>query len=290
MTLDVELVIDLHAQLGESPWWDQARQQLIFVDIVAGTLYRYGPLDDSLTAHEAGEPVGAALRRSAGGVVLALGSGLATWDEHGTPEMVCPIEADVPGNRLNDGTCDALGRLWVGSMAHDTTTGAGSLYCVEPDLSCRQVLRDVSISNGIGWNLDNTLMYYNDSKTGRVDVFDFDLGTGTLSGRRAFAELSAEDGEPDGLTVDAEGGVWIASFGGGTVRRYTPEGLLDLMIPVPARKVTSLAFGGADWDDLYITTAAIDLDAAEKARHPAAGGIFRCRPGVRGRPDFPFRG
>ncbi|WP_433616653.1 SMP-30/gluconolactonase/LRE family protein [Dactylosporangium sp. CA-139114] len=290
MTSDVELVVDLHAQLAEAPWWDEEHRQLVFVDIVAGMLYRYRPEDGDLTARDIGEPVGAALPRAQGDVVLALGSGLALWDEHGEHRIVCPIEADRPDNRLNDAKCDAAGRLWVGSMAKDTTAGAGSLYCVTPDYTCRRVLSDVSISNGMDWTDDNTLMYYNDSRTHRVDLFDFDLDTGALSGRRPFVELAADEGEPDGLTLDAEGGVWIATFGGGTVRRYRPDGTLDAVLRVPARKVTSLAFGGRDRDELYITTAAIDLDAEERSRYPSAGGVFRCRPGVRGRPPHAFRG
>ncbi|GAB1690764.1 SMP-30/gluconolactonase/LRE family protein [Krasilnikovia sp. M28-CT-15] len=288
MDCDVEIVVDLRAELAEGPWWDAAARQLVFVDIVSGVVHRYSPQTNHLESLRIGQPVGAAVPRASGGLVLALRDGVAVWDGVNPPTMVCDLEGDVPGNRLNDAKCDAAGRLWVGSMA--STPAAGSLYTVLPDYSHVRVLGGVTISNGIGWSPDNNTMYYNDSRTFRVQAFDFDLSSGCLSGGRTFARLSPEEGEPDGLTVDADGYVWIATFGGGAVRRYDPAGRLDGLIEFPARKVTSCAFGGTDLDELYVTTAAIDRDAQEAAHEPHAGGVFRCRPGVRGRLDHAFAG
>jgi sugar lactone lactonase YvrE len=191
---------------------------------------------------------------------------------------------------MNDGKCDAAGRFWAGTMALDERGGAGALYRLDPDGHVETMIDGVTISNGLDWSDDGRLMYFIDTPTQSVDVFDFDLASGRIANRRSFARIDPVDGAPDGLTLDAEGFVWVALWGGSRVRRYAPDGALDSIVRVPATYVTSCAFGGADLGDLYITTARIKLSEADRASQPLAGGLFRARPGVRGRPPHRFSG
>lgn len=185
---------------------------------------------------------------------------------------------------MNDGGCDPDGRFYCGSMAYDKTPGAATVHRLDPDGSTHLVLEGVTISNGIDWSPDGTSAYYNDTDTGRVDVFDHDRDAG-LTNRRAFVE--ADDGHPDGLTVDAEGGVWVAMNQTGTVRRFSPDGVLDAVIEVAPRQVTACTFGGDALDQLYITTSREGLGPDED---PPAGSLFMAEVGVRGMPTRQFAG
>jgi sugar lactone lactonase YvrE len=187
---------------------------------------------------------------------------------------------------MNEGGCDPDGRFYCGSMAYDQRPGAGALYRLDPDGSVRVVLENVTISNGLEWSPDGSRAYYNDTPTQRIDVLDYDGGSG-LTGRRPFATVPVEAGGPDGLTVDEEGGVWVALYGGGAVRRYTPEGVLDEVIEVPAKQVTACTFGGSGLNQLFITTSREGLGNGED---PLAGSLFRAAVGVAGLPVREFAG
>jgi sugar lactone lactonase YvrE len=180
---------------------------------------------------------------------------------------------------MNDGACDSGGRFWAGSMRLDEGAGGACLYRLDPDHRVHTVCEGVTVSNGLAWSLDDTLLYYVDTPTSAIDVFDFDPATGAATGRRTLTKV---DGHPDGLTADAEGFLWVAFWGGGQVRRYSPEGELAEVVDVPAAHTTKPAFGGADLRDLYITTAAGD--------DPHAGGLFVARPGVAGLPARAYAG
>jgi sugar lactone lactonase YvrE len=217
--------------------------------------------------------------------MLAVAGGFARLDlESGRLEQVARVEADLPGNRMNDGACDPQGRFWAGTMALDEHAGAGGLYRLDPDLSVHTMLTGVTISNGIDWSLDGRRMYYVDSPTRRIDVFDFDGTAGAIANRRALVVLAEDAGIPDGLTVDGAGFIWLALWGGAALRRYAPDGALERILPLPVTHPTSCAFGGRDLDELYVTSARTALSAEEKRRQPRAGGVFRVRPGVVGRP------
>src|SRR6185437_838551 len=250
----------------------------------------YDPATGQDTVLDVGQPVGAASARASGGYVLALRDGFAALDDAGRLDILAHVEVDLTTNRMNDGNCDRLGRFWAGTMALDEHAEAGALYCLDLDHSVRKVFGSTTISNGIDWSPDDKIMYYVDSTTQGLDTFPFDLETGSLGPRRRLAGIPAELGVPDGLTVDAEGYVWVAVWGGWCIRRYTPEGSLDRVITLPVSQVSSCAFGGPHLDDLYITSASIHLSAEQLAREPLAGGLFRFRPGVRGKPRFPYRG
>lgn len=230
-----------------------------------------------------GQPVGAVGLREGGGLIAAREHDVTMLDEARSVEgPTIPVIEPDGGLRFNDGACDPAGRFWVGTMAYDLTPRAGCLYRVEPDLSVHTVVRDVTISNGLGWSPDGDRLYYVDSPTGRVDAFDYDLASGSIATRRTVAVVDETDGVPDGLTVDAEGGIWVALWGGGAVRRYTTDGTYDAEVSLPVTNVTSCVFGAPDLSTLYITTARDGLDEEELAAQPLAGSVFRCTPGVRG--------
>jgi sugar lactone lactonase YvrE len=275
------------AALGEGPIWDAREQALYWVDIPAFQVHRLAqPMQDPPGPHATwhiGEEVGAVVPRASGGLVLAARSGFLGFDPaDGATTSLVPLDLGA-GMRMNDGACDAAGRFFAGTMADDEAEGAGTLYRLDPDHSVHTVLTGVSVSNGIGWSPDNSLMYYVDSPSGQVDVLDFDVATGAVSGRRALASIDAGPAVPDGLTVDAEGCIWVALWDGGAVLRLGPDGAVLQAIELPAPRVTSCAFGGPDLETLFISTAADD-DGTR------GGQLFRCVPGPVGQPTYAYRG
>ena len=266
-------------------------RRLRFVDAHPGTVYRYDPADGSLTSCTVGQPVGAVVVREAGGVVAAARDGIGLLDERtGGLDLIAPIELDVPGSRMNDAKCDPAGRLWAGTMALDLTAGAGSLY---------RILRDHSFTRVVDG--DHVLQRSRVEPRGRSHVLHRHVRARRrrlrlrARNRRRLEppkarELSLEDGLADGLAVDSEGHLWVVLFGGGCVRRYAPDGRLVDRLELPVSQPTSVAFGGDDLGDLYITTATYQLAAEQLAEQPYAGATFVCRPGVTGTPVHAFGG
>lgn len=284
-----ELVVDAQADLGEGPVWHEGA--LYWVNIVAGEVHRHDPRTGENATRNVGQPVGALVPRRSGGLVLAVRDGfaaLASMD--GALDLLVEVEADDTGNRMNDGKCDRAGRFWASTMAFAATAGAGSLYRLDADLSVRRVLDGLTIGNGLAWSGDDRRFYFIDSMSGGVDVMDFDPDTGTVANRQQLVKIPDSDGIPDGMTIDDEGCLWVALWGGGAVRRYTPDGQLDRVVELPAPNVTACTFGGDDLGDLYITTARQTMTDDDLAAQPRAGGVFRVRPGVTGAPAFHFAG
>ena len=285
----MEVAIHAGALLGEGPRWDAATGRLLWVDIEAGVLHVFDPARDEDRAIALGIRVGAAAPTESGGVLVALADRLGVVDL--ADESVRTL-VEIPhgdGVRLNDGTCDAAGRFWVGSMALDYAPGRGALYRYSRD-GLDRVLQDVTLSNGLGWSPDRTTMYYIDSMAYRVDRFEFDLTTGEISGRRPFIVIERGAGIPDGLAVDDEGGIWVALWGGACIRRYSPDGELERVVDVPADNVTACCFGGEDGRSLYVTTASVELPAERRSSQPLAGSVFVTDAGVSGPPAQPFAG
>lgn len=278
MTVDV--VLDATASLGEGPVWDARSSTLRWVDIEPGEVHRFDPPSGVDTFFEVGEAVGTVAVRAAGGLVLATKSGLYTCLDNGGRRAVLH-EVDTAG-RFNDGKADPWGRFWAGTMV-EGTDGAGALYRLDPDHSLHRVLTGVTISNGLGWSPDGRTMYYIDTTARGVDAFDHDPSTGELTDRRRLIDV--ERGWPDGMTVDADGCLWVALWDGWGVRRYAPDGRLLTTVEVPARRVTSCAFGGSA---LYITTARTGL--TDFTDQPKAGSLFACDPGVAGLPAGEWAG
>ena len=290
----VELVQDVHAEIGEGPIWDERTGWLHWVDIPAGLVHRYSPNDGSDRPIAVGQPVGSLALGEKGGLALALRSGFGLIPAAADRIVnVASVEPELAGNRMNDGRCDAAGRFWAGTMSSDRIPGAGSLYRLEQTggvFHVSRMLEGLTIANGIDWSPDGRRMYYIDSPTQRVDVFDFDMDTGTLRDRRPFAIITESEGLPDGLVVDAEGGIWVALFWAGRVRRYGPSGEIKQEVELPVTLVTSVSFGGPNLDELFITTARHRLTPEERERQVHAGGIFACKPGPTGKLANRFRG
>jgi sugar lactone lactonase YvrE len=277
----VEQITDVVTYHGEGPVWSARWGGLRWVDMLAGDVLSLRA-DGGVERRHVGE-VAAALRpRRAGGAVIGIERGFALEEPDGTVRPLGEVWSD-PSVRMNEGGCDPDGRFYCGSMAYDQRPGAASLYRLDPDGSVHVVLRSVTVSNGLEWSPDGRRAYYNDTATRTISVFDYDPEAG-LTGRRALVAL---ENRPDGLTVDAEGGVWTALSDGGAVRRYTPEGRLDAVIELPARKVTACTFGGDRLDELFITTSREGLEPGED---PLAGALFRAVPGVTGVPVREFVG
>ena len=288
---EADVLVREAGDLCEGPCWDVGSQTLVWVDILAGLVNVVDPATGSRARHELGAPVGAVAPRAAGGWVAALERGFllldAGWRAEGD---VILAPGQGPGTRFNDGGCDPAGRFWAGTLSYDGTPEAAALYRLDPDGSVREVLGGVTNSNGIAWSPDGAQVYYVDTGLGRVDRLELDPSTGAVVGRTTVVSVPPSEGLPDGLTIDAEGHLWLALWGGGCVRRYAPDGELVLVLELPAALVTSLCFGGADLDELFITTAREGLSDADLAAQPLAGSVFRCQPGVRGLAPLIFAG
>lgn len=277
-----EQVTDPVAYHGEGPVWSERWGGLRWVDMLAGDILSLR--DGKVERRHVGN-VAAALRpRRGGGSVIAVERGFALEEPDGTLTTL-PELWTSSGIRMNDGGCDPDGRFYAGSMAYDQAPGAASLYRLDPDGDVAVVLEGVTVSNGLEWSPDGSRMYYNDTATHQVSVFDYD-DVGGLTARRVFVELEGQR-SPDGLTVDAEGGVWVAVFGAGVVHRYRSDGSLDLIVEVDAKQVSACTFGGENLDRLYITTS---REGQEPGEDPLAGSLFSVVPGVTGMPAREFAG
>lgn len=277
----MELVVDARARVAEGPVWHDGA--LWWVDIHAGAVHRHDPATGTDRGFAVGQEVGALVPRRLGGFLLAVRDGFATWDGPGAElDVVVPVEQENPANRMNDGKCDPSGRFWASTMEFGGRRGEGALYRLDTDFTVTTHLDGLAIGNGLAWSADGTLLYFIDTPSGGVDVLDFDAETGTIADRRRLVSVDEDDGAPDGMTIDTEGCLWVAMWGGGCVRRYTPAGELDRVLEVPVTNATACTFGGEDLGDLYITSASDDLDATQRAAQPHAGGVFVTRPGATG--------
>ncbi|OXY94095.1 SMP-30/gluconolactonase/LRE family protein [Streptomyces diastatochromogenes] len=277
-----EVAVPAEATLGEGPTWDSATGRLIWLDILGMRVHTYDPSSGRRTSRTTEQHVGAAKPRAGGGLVLNLRDGVGLLDPDDTFRWL--HHEPVPGRRANDAAVAPDGALWAGTMRYDEAAGGGTLTRLTGDGDVRVALPDVTVSNGTGWSPDGRLLYYADTPTRRVDVFDYD--DEGIRNRRTLTEIEEGAGFPDGLTVDAEGCVWVALWDGGAVRRYTPSGDLDRVITLPTPRTTACAFGGPDLTDLYITTARIGLSAP----HPMSGSLLVVPGAGKGLPQPAFAG
>lgn len=286
-THNAQLVLPARAALGEGALWDGRTQDLLWVDITGFAAHRFNPAQRTDRAYPVGTHVGTIVPDRAHSAVVALGRGLARLDldTGAVASLGEPFEAE--NHRLNDGKCDPQGRLWVGGISLRSMTPTSSLWCVGPDLRAHVRLTGISCSNGLAWSHDGGTFHYIDTPTRCLDAFDFDGADGSIRHRRTVHRFT--DGFPDGMTIDAEGGLWVALWDGWKVVRIDPaSGRVTDEVRVPAQRVTSCAFGGPGLRTLYITTARIGLDAAGLESQPEAGGVFAADPGCAGVPALPF--
>ncbi len=286
MIAGLETLGEHRCLLGEGPVWESEEQRLIYVDILRGQVHWLDFATGERVTADVGESIGAAVPRNGGGLMLATETGFVARDVDGELRTVWRLNEDLRGNRMNDGKCDAAGRFWAGTQSDTPEMGGGSLYRLDPDGTTTRMLGGIGTSNGLDWSDDGKTLYYIDTATKGIDQFDFDPDSGGISNRRRFVDIPAEAGLPDGLTIDAEGGIWVALIRGSAVRRYASDGTLDEVIHFPTSLITSVAFGGPNLDELYVTSASHMLSKPE----PLAGALFRCRPGVKGRLSVAYRG
>jgi len=309
------MVSNIGAEHGEGPLWHPKDKRLDWTDLKAGRLHRFDPVTEQDEVIEIGSSLGSFAARENGGYVLAVGSGFAFLDiTTNRCELVVPIDyGPGPQVRMNDGKVDPQGRFWAGTMAQNVAARRGVLYRLDSDLTVTKVLEGVTISNGMDWTRDCRIFYYIDSLDGLaplqpketgIDAFDFDAETGTISNRRRIIKIANVTSGPtwmtipDGMTLDAEDFIWVAIPGSGEVRRYSPRGDLDSIIKMPVYCPTSIAFGGEDLQELYITTMTLEIAVppgyriheAFKTRRENEGALFKCRPKVPGRPSRMFAG
>jgi sugar lactone lactonase YvrE len=289
---EVELVLDSKSALGEGAIWNYKTGELIWVNITDKILNFYNPKLKYNKEMLTGQMIGTVVPAESGKMMVALENGFYEFDpETGSKKRIANPEEGIDGNRFNDGKCDPAGRFWAGTMSMEGKPQAGALYRLDPDSSVHKMIENVSISNGIVWSLDATKMYYIDTPTQKVMSWDYNQETGEISNPKTAIEIPEEMGSPDGMTIDAEGNVWIALWGGSAVGCWNPEtGELLRKIEVPAKNVTSCAFGDEDLGTLYITTARQGTSEEELEKFPHAGGLFKTRPAVKGVEAFFFKG
>jgi|SRR5665647_128407 len=279
-----EQVTDPLTYHGEGAVWYDGWGGLRFVDMLAGDVLSLHSESGKVTRQHIGSPVAAMLRpRIGGGFVVATERGFSLWNDDGEEWTSGPLWSD-PEKRFNEGGCDPAGAIICGQKS-SVVSGGGEVFRLNADRSIERLFDGVTVSNGLGFTADGAHMYYNDSRTRRVDIFDVDGQE--LSNRRPFVAIPEGAGGPDGMWVDAEDGVWVAMFRGAAVRHYSAEGTLEDIIELPPKQVSSCTFGGPNLDTLFITTSRENLPDDEQ---PLAGAVFSAPAGVRGQPVMPFAG
>ena len=285
------LVVDKPALVGEGSIWDAQNKVVYWVDILSHELYIYDPATQSNRTVLTCQSVGTVVPRTRGGVAVALHNGFAVIDLD--TDKITPLvdpERTVPANRFNEGKCDPAGRFWAGTMEFNGEADRGALYCLDVDHSVTKKIEPVTISNGIVWTADHKTMYYVDTGLNSVRGYDYDIDSGDISNERVVVENEGA-GHFDGMSIDCEGMLWIALFGGAGIKRYDPNSATLLRdIGLPMSQVTSCAFGGENLDELYITSAAINLDEDALAQQPLAGSLVKIDPGVQGVEAFAYGG
>jgi len=286
--VEIQHVFQSQDELGEGPIWNTLEKRLYWLDIENCCYHTYQPSRGTHEIVEVGEKIGVLAFREKGGIVMATEHGFALWDPSNKKiEHLGDPEAEKPQSRFNDGAVDRRGRFWAGTLGDPYQN---SLYRLDADLTIHKMETGIDISNGIGWSPDNKTMYFTDSTPAVIYAYDFDLDTGSLANRRVFADSSDRQGVPDGLTIDAEGFIWSARWGGWCLDRYDPTGKLERSISVPVECPTSVMFGNDELDSLYFTSARMEIPFEKRSQYPQAGDLFCFTPGVKGIAEPMFAG
>jgi D-xylonolactonase len=280
-----ELIADYECVVGEGPLWHPGEGRLYWVDIHNGRIFRYSLTTGKHERCYEGEVVGGFTIQEDGALLLFMAKGaVAIWREGKKLDYVIDEIPDERDSRFNDVIADPAGRVFCGTMP--TKDRLGRLYRLEANGTPTKLLDGIGISNGMGFTPDRKKMYYTDSRKNEIYLFDYNQATGAITNQRLFVRTSEGGGIPDGMTVDKEGYVWSAMWDGGCLVRHTPDGALERRIEFPAKKVSSVTFGGRDYTDIYVTTAGGDNKKEEGA---GAGALFRLRLGIQGVPEFPSK-
>lgn len=284
--MQANTVIHCHNELGEGPLWHPIQKRLYWLDILKKKVQCLDPETGNVQEFQPDQMITALGLRDEDTFIAACKEGLGIWNKRSNAfQLLQSPEEGKPNARFNDGKVDRGGRFWAGTMT--TTDASSTLYRLGADHQVTPMVPKVTISNGLGWSPDDRYMYYADTLRYTIYRYDFDVQTGAISNKCEFVRLSGQDGAPDGLTVDAQGVVWVALWGGWRVERYSPEGIRLEQVRLPVAQPSSVAFGGADMDTLYITSAREGLSQEALCEQPEAGNLFACQPGVVGLPE-PF--
>ncbi len=279
------------AILGEGPCWHAEEQVLYWVDILGRRLHRHDPGESDTASWDLPEMAGTVAPRRSGGLILGLHNDVASFDP-ATGNLKSLVTVDPnPKTRLNDGKCDPRGRFWVGSMDLEEKEAIGGLYCMDASGRIEQWADGIGVSNGMTWSPDERRMYYIDSPTRRVDVFDMDPESGRIGNRRPLVEFSEDEGFPDGMTSDAEGNLWIAHWGGARLTKRHPQtGECLATLNTKAFQTSACCFGGSELRDLYVTTARVDLSPEQQAEYTDSGHLLHYPVDQTGSPTYAFAG
>jgi len=286
-----EIAVEAANELGEGVVWDAARGEVLWTDIIGRAFWSFYPATRRFAKLDLPERLACFAPLGGASILAGFASGLARFDlASGARAPLAAIEEDLATTRLNDGKRDRAGRLVFGTMDEASQRRPlGHVWLYDGETAPRILFGGVLISNSIAFSPDGRLMYFADTPLKKILVFDYDLDEGQVSNRRIFAEVGPEGGFPDGSTVDADGCLWNAEWGGARVVRYRPDGRVDRVIPMPASQVTCCAFGGDDFSTLFVTSARNGLSDAALAAEPHAGALFAVNAGARGLADAPFR-
>ena len=280
--MEPQLIADYNCEIGEGPLWHPGEKRVYWTDILTGRMFRYDPATGKHEQFYEGEVVGGFTIQADGDLLLFMARGaIKTW-RNGTLTTIIDEIPEERESRFNDVIADVGGRVFCGTMP--TEDRLGRLYQLDTNGQLTQLLDGITCSNGIGFTPDRKQMYYTDSMKCHIYLFDYDGETGTITNQRLFVQTREDEGVPDGMTVDAEGYIWSARWDGSCLVRYAPDGTEDRRIHFPAKKVSSVIFGGDDYTDMYVTTAGGDNKADDGA---GAGALFRVNLGIKGLPEFP---
>ncbi|MHB1345908.1 MAG: SMP-30/gluconolactonase/LRE family protein [Candidatus Humimicrobiaceae bacterium] len=291
MYKNIEKVCDIRCSLGEGPCWDSGNNRIYWIDLIEKAIHFFNLKNNKIQTIKLNKFVGSIGLRKSGGLIAALDDGFYFINEGINKEvLVKKVKDNLGGKRFNDGKVDAMGNFWTGSISYGENLPTGILYCLESNLKLKENLNNITISNGITWSLDNKKMYFIDTPTLRVDVFDFDIYKNDIKNRKTAFEISKEIGYPDGMTIDVEGKLWIAHWGGNKVCRWDPvTKKIITIVDIPAVRVSSCIFGGVDLNDLFVTTAKRGFAENMNVQDDKDGGyIYRIQTNTKGIDSFKF--
>jgi sugar lactone lactonase YvrE len=285
-----ECVPNTKGDLGEGLLWDERNETIMWVDAFVKIINTWNPATKTLTERKYDSLVTSIAKRESGGYVVAAGLKLIVLNENLDVIGTSPLEMPNENVRTNDGNVDINGNYWVGCFANDAKPKQGNLRRISPNFDSKVFLKDITIANGMDWSPDNKICYYIDTPTKKVSRFNFNIETSELDGELEAIDVSKYSGAPDGMCVDSLGNLWVAFWGGGCVRSFSPSGELLAQVDVPATLVTNCAFGGPDLSTLYITCAIPSYEDFVKGEEPLAGSLFKAEVGVQGRLQNNFAG
>ena len=285
-----ECIPNTKGDLGEGLLWDERNETIMWVDAFVKIINTWNPATKTLIERKYDSLVTSIAKRESGGYVVAAGLKLIVLSENLDVAGTSPLEMPNENVRTNDGNVDINGNYWVGCFANDAKPKQGNLRRISPNLGSKVFLKDITIANGMDWSPDNKICYYIDTPTKKVSRFNFNIETSELEGELEAIDVSQYSGAPDGMCVDAAGNLWVAFWGGGCVRSFSPTGELLAQVDVAATLVTNCAFGGADLSTLYITCAIPSYEDFVKGEEPLAGSLFKADVGAKGRLQNNFAG